>query len=65
MTGSLFSIRQLENETIDAPPLDEGLNDDFYIHDEDAVEETDEYNEGWYAGYKQAKDDAEGRNINN
>ena len=52
-------------ETIDAPPLDEGLNDDFYSHDPDMIGETDEYNEGWYDGYKQAKDDAEGRNMNN
>ena len=42
-------------ETIDAPPLDEGLNDDFYDYDEDMEVEADEYNEGWYAGYKQAK----------
>ncbi len=46
-------------ETIEAQPLEEGLNDDFYDYDEapysnDEVE-ADEYNEGWYAGYKQAK----------
>tara|TARA_Y100001938_G_scaffold107747_2_gene147184 strand:- start:11226 stop:12065 length:840 start_codon:yes stop_codon:yes gene_type:complete len=46
-------------ETIDAPPLDEGLNDDFYDYDEDMEAETDEWNEGWYAGYQQAKKDAE------
>tara|TARA_Y100000593_G_scaffold42861_1_gene82007 strand:- start:4885 stop:5724 length:840 start_codon:yes stop_codon:yes gene_type:complete len=44
-------------ESIEAPPLDEGLNDDFYDWDEDMEAETDEYNEGWYAGYKAAKDD--------
>lgn len=46
-------------ETIEAPPLNEGLNDDFYDYDEDMVAEADEYNEGWYAGYQQAKKDAE------
>ena len=44
-------------ETIEAPPLDEGLNDDFYDYDEDSVAEVDDYNEGWYAGYQQAKKD--------
>ena len=46
-------------ETVDAPPLDEGLNDDFYNYDPDMEAETDEFNEGWYAGYQQAKKDAE------
>ncbi len=43
-------------ETIDAPPLDEGLYDSY---DEDEAEEmgVDEYNEGWFAGYQKAKQD--------
>jgi len=40
------------------PPLDEGLNDDFYDYDEDMDSEVDEYNEGWYAGYKKAQQDS-------
>jgi hypothetical protein len=50
-------------ETIDAPPLDDGLNDDYYsqwVSSEDGEDgedvEKDEWNEGWYAGYKAAKD---------
>ncbi len=46
-------------ETIEAPPLDEGLNDDFYDYDPDMDTDKDEFNEGWYAGYQQAKKDAE------
>jgi hypothetical protein len=42
-------------ETVDAPPLDEGLNDDYY----DSSEEVDDYNEGWYAGFKAAKEERE------
>ena len=45
-------------ETVEAPPLDEGLNDDFYDYDPDMESEADEFNEGWYAGYEQAKKDA-------
>lgn len=43
-------------ETVDAPPLDEGLYDSY---DEDEAEEmgVDEYNEGWFAGYQKAKQD--------
>ena len=55
-------------ETIDAP-LDEGLNDDYYDHsyDEDTVgdedgDTVDQYNEGWYAGYKAAKGDQDHSN---
>ena len=38
-------------ESIEERPLDDGLNDDYF--DEDGVE--DEYNEGWFAGYKAAQ----------
>ena len=38
-------------ESIEERPLDDGLNDDYF--DEDDVE--DEYNEGWFAGYKAAQ----------
>ena len=43
-------------ETIDAPPLDEGLYDSY---DEDEAEDMgqDEYNEGWFAGYQKAKEE--------
>jgi len=44
-------------ETVEAPPLDEGLNDDFYDHDHDE-DMVDEYNEGWYAGYRKAQHDS-------
>jgi hypothetical protein len=48
-------------ETIDAPPLDEGLNRDFsdwVEHDADGEPvDTDEYNEGYSEGYEQAKSD--------
>jgi hypothetical protein len=38
-------------ETIDAPPLEEGLNDDYYDYDSD---ESD-YDAGWQHGYDAAK----------
>jgi len=44
-------------ETIDSPPLADGLNDDYYKWDEDMEAEVDEFNEGWYAGYKAAQSD--------
>ena len=56
-------------ETIDAPPLDDGLNDDYinqWVSDDGSDEdvERDDWNEGWYAGYKAAKN-AEKGNTNN
>ena len=45
-----------EYEHIDAPPMDDTFNDDYYDYDnvdEDAVE----YGAGWDAGYTQAKKD--------
>ena len=39
-------------ETVDAPPLDDGYNDDFH-NDWDG----DDYNAGWSEGYEQAKKD--------
>ncbi len=47
-------------ETIDAPPLEDEYGDNEYMDwDEDFQEShaTDEYNEGWFAGYKKAKED--------
>ena len=41
-------------ETIDAPPLEEGLNDDYYDYDE--VGAADDYEEGYNAGYNAAID---------
>jgi len=46
-------------ETIERP-LDEGLNDhygDYEDIEENESEIIDDYNEGWYAGYRAAKDD--------
>ena len=47
-------------ETIDAPPLEDEYGDNEYMDwDEDFQEshEKDEYNEGWFAGYKKAEED--------
>ena len=47
-------------ETIDAPPLEDEYGDNEYMDwDEDFQEShaTDEYNEGWFAGYEKAKED--------
>ena len=48
-------------ETIDAPPLDEGLNTDYsdwVEFDEDGEgADVDEYNEGYMSGYEAAKQD--------
>jgi len=49
-------------ETIDSAPLSDGFNDDYYEWDEDMVAEIDDYNEGWYAGYKAAQDGQNGNN---
>ena len=48
-------------ETIDAPPLEHDLYESAYSmgYDDDGDEEQDEYNEAWFAGYKQAKADLE------
>lgn len=48
-------------ETIDAPPLKEGLNDDYYDYEDDydgvvEAEEADVYDEGYQAGYDAAID---------
>jgi hypothetical protein len=43
-------------ETIERPPLEHELYDSGYDEDyDDSVGETDEFNEGWFAGYQQAK----------
>jgi hypothetical protein len=47
-------------ETIDAPPLDEGLNttySDYSEYDPDGEESVDAYNDAWMEGYSQAKKD--------
>ena len=48
-------------ETIDAPPLDEGLNttySDYLEYDPDGEEaDVDAYNDAWMEGYSQAKKD--------
>ena len=47
-------------ETIDAPPLDEGLNttySDGLEYDPDGEESVDAYNDAWMEGYSQAKKD--------
>ena len=52
-------------ETIERPALEHELYDSSYdeeYNDEDV--DTDEFNEGWFAGYKQAKKEM-GGNINN
>ena len=42
-------------ETIERPALEHELYDSSYDEEYDESVETDEFNEGWFAGYKQAK----------
>ena len=42
-------------ETIERPALEHELYDSSYGEEYDESVETDEFNEGWFAGYKQAK----------
>ena len=46
-------------ETVDAPPLEDEYDENEYVDwDEDFQgEHVDDYNEGWFAGYKKAKED--------
>ncbi len=51
-------------ETIERPALEHELYDSSYDEEYDESVETDEFNEGWFAGYKQAKKEM-GDNNNN
>lgn len=51
-------------ETIERPALEHELYDSSYDEEYDESVETDEFNEGWFAGYQQAKKEM-GDNNNN
>ena len=52
-------------ESIETPALEDGLNADYGDYDwNDGLAEPDEYNEGYYAGLKQGKEDAKNEMLN-